>query len=213
MSMNPEPVLDVYPNFEKVSFEQFRKDVGNVLGLSSPEYDEVLKKVYDSIKLPRRSTSGSSGYDFFCPFSFNLEEPGTSLVIPTGIRATMPQNQVLLIAPRSGQGFKYRLSICNTIGVIDSDYAYAKNEGHIMIKIVFDGVNDAIVAMTSFINEIVNENGQFNLDIVGTTKKFHNLKINHGDAFAQGIFTNYFMTSDDDTNELRVGGFGSTDKK
>lgn len=201
-------MVDIYPYFEMVSFSQFKEDIEGVLGISPLENDELVKELYDSIKLPRRSTFGSSGYDFFSPFTFTLKDPGTALVIPTGIRAIMPVNQVLLLAPRSGQGFKYRLSVCNTIGVIDSDYAHAKNEGHIMIKIVYDGVNDAIVSP-----HIYNHDDQFTLELLGSTKRFRELTIHSGDAFAQGIFTNYFVTLDDNTTEERIGGFGSTDKK
>lgn len=118
--------------FEKVSFEQFRKDT-YACGYENISEDELREK-YKNIKLPTRSTTASAGYDFIIPIQTRSrkKEP---ITIPTGIRVVMPQNVVLLIMPRSGQGFKYGLHLANTIGVIDSDYAYSDNEGHIMIKL------------------------------------------------------------------------------
>lgn len=59
--------------------------------------------------------------------------------IPTGIRCGMNTNWVLMIYPRSGLGFKYQLSICNTIPVVDADYYFSNNEGHIFVKLVNRG--------------------------------------------------------------------------
>ena len=90
---------------------------------------------YDALKLPRRATSGSAGYDFYSPLDFSLA-PGEFIKIPTGIRARIDEGWVLTLYPRSGQGFKYRLQLYNGVGGIDSDYFGAANEGHIQIKIV-----------------------------------------------------------------------------
>ena len=120
--------------FEKVSFEQFKKDVINCGFTNWPQNDDELKAIYDSIKLPTRATSGSAGYDIILPYEIRLRK-NEPITIPTGIKAVMPENTVLMIVPRSGQGFKYGLSLANTIGVIDSDYAFSDNEGHIMLKI------------------------------------------------------------------------------
>ena len=81
----------------------------------------------EEIPLPKRATAGSAGYDFVSPVETAL--------IPTGIRAEMEQGWVLMLFPRSSLGFKYSMRLANTVGVIDSDYAYAKNEGHIMVKL------------------------------------------------------------------------------
>jgi dUTP pyrophosphatase len=95
----------------------------------------------------------------------------------------MNPNYVLMIFPRSNLGFKYRLMLNNTVGIIDSDYYNALNEGHIMIKVT----NNSLENKT--------------------------LELKKGDAFAQGIFMIYGITCDDETNEIRTGGFGSTNKK
>ena len=86
------------------------------------------------IPLPRRATAGSAGYDFVSPLEVTVPAGGTAL-IPTGIRAEMEQGWVLMLFPRSSLGFRYSLRLANTVGVIDSDYAFAKNEGHIMVKL------------------------------------------------------------------------------
>ena len=108
-------------------------------------------------------------------------EPGESVKVPTGVRVEMNQDHVLLIVPRSSLGFKYKLELSNTVGVIDSDYYYSDNEGHIFIK------------------------------IVNSDPEKRPLDIRAGQAFAQGIFLRYGITEDDDISNARNGGFGSTD--
>lgn len=119
--------------FEKVSFEQFREDFMNDL----PEFyknDEELKEIYDSIKLPERATKDSAGYDFFAYMPITVPTD-IGIVIPTGIRCKIATGWVLKTYPRSGQGFKYGAFEYNTVGIIDGDYYYADNEGHIKIKL------------------------------------------------------------------------------
>lgn len=91
------------------------------------------KETFDGIILPKRATKGSAGYDFFAPETFSLN-PKETIKIATGIRAKIADGWVLMIFPRSGLGFKYRLTLDNTVGIIDSDYFNAENEGHIFIK-------------------------------------------------------------------------------
>ena len=118
--------------FEKVTYEQFRKDITDLYG---DKYKAVeIQDMWDNIKLPKRATKGSAGYDFFAPFPFTPSvEDG--IVIPTGIRCKIDLGWVLKIYPRSGQGFRYGMHEYNTVGIIDNDYYYANNEGHIMVKL------------------------------------------------------------------------------
>lgn len=164
--------MKIAAKFEFVSKEQYLKDF---------EFKDDACEVYSKLKKPHRATAMSAGYDFYSPFDFHLE-PGKTIKIPTGIRAKMPEDYVLMIYPRSGLGFKYRLQLNNTVGVIDSDYYNALNEGHIMIKITNDS----------------NEGKA--------------LDIKAGEGFAQGIFMQYGIVEDDDAKDIRVGGFGSTTK-
>lgn len=157
--------------FEKVSIEQFRS------GSELPN----AQAVYEEIKLPKRATSGSAGYDFYAPFDMMLE-PGETIKVPTGIRVKIEDGWVLKIYPRSGLGFKFRLQLNNTVGIIDSDYYYSDNEGHIFIKITND------------------------------TNEGRTVEIPAGMAFAQGVFVEYGITYDDNAAGVRNGGMGSTTK-
>ena len=121
--------------FEKVSFEEFIKYFNH-----SYWSQNELKRMYDNIKLPCRSTNGSAGYDFFNPGPGDLVIPaGESIVIRTGVKCFLDEDKVLQIYPRSGLGFKYHAGLANTVGIIDSDYVNSDNEGHIMIKMVNNG--------------------------------------------------------------------------
>ena len=102
--------------------------------VSENEFNKSESKAnYNDVILPKRATKGSAGYDFFAPETFTLN-PKETVKIATGIRAKINDGWVLMIFPRSGLGFKYRLTLDNTVGVIDSDYFNAENEGHIFIK-------------------------------------------------------------------------------
>ena len=160
--------------FEKVSYEQY-------VAASNRPKDDILLDEYISIRLPRRATKGSAGYDFFAPWAFTLK-PGETVKIPTGIRVILDDDKVLQCYPRSGLGFKYRLQLDNVVGIVDSDYSNSDNEGHIFLKMTNDSKDDKTVT------------------------------VYRGEAFAQGIISQYFVTEDDDATEIRNGGFGSTNK-
>lgn len=129
--------------FEKVSYEQFKKDFIDTFG-DIGEND--IKYFYDNVKLPKRGTAHSAGYDFFMPFRWILRT-GQTVKIPTGIRCKMEDGWVLQCYPRSSMGFKYRLQLDNTVPIIDSDYYNAKNEGHIFLKISCDAYTDKEVLL------------------------------------------------------------------
>jgi len=120
--------------FHKVSKERFVADWMDAFeGVSADE----AEKIYEGIRLPRRATAGSAGYDFFSPADFTIK-PGETIKIPTGICVEMDQEWVLKCYPRSGLGFTFRLQLNNTVGIIDSDYYGSDNEGHIQIKLTND---------------------------------------------------------------------------
>ena len=169
--------------FHKVSFEQFAKDWKDTFDNSFEEVSkEEIKNIYDSLKLPKRATTGSAGYDFYAPVDVTMK-PGEIVKIPTGIRVEMEEGWVLKCYPRSGLGFKFRLQLNITVGIIDSDYFFSDNEGHIFAKLTND------------------------------TREDKTIRIPAGTGFMQGIFVEYGITVDDDADAVRNGGFGSTTAK
>ncbi len=162
--------------FHKVSYEQFLEGWKDTFPETT---EEKVKEIYEQIKLPKRATAGSAGYDFFSPVDFTVA-PGQGIKIPTGIRVEMEPEWVLKCYPRSGLGFKYRLQLNNTVGIIDSDYFYSDNEGHIFAKLTND------------------------------SRENKTLELKAREGFMQGIFVEYGITVDDDATAIRNGGFGST---
>ena len=125
--------------FEKVSLEQFTKDYlkcnyyNENIDITEEEANKIIS-IWEGIKLPKRSTSGSAGYDFFIPYKQFFSSLNETL-IPTGIRFKCDSDKFLMCVPRSGLGFKYSCKLSNTCGIIDSDYYNSSNEGHIMCKV------------------------------------------------------------------------------
>ncbi len=102
--------------FEKVTCGQFRKAMQEEF----PETSETeCAEMYEKLQLPTRATAGSAGYDFKAPFAFALA-PGETIKIPTGICVSIEDGWWLGCLPRSGLGFKYRVQLNNTMGVIDA---------------------------------------------------------------------------------------------
>jgi dUTP pyrophosphatase len=162
--------------FERISREQWYTDFGLDWEIT-----------YDSIKLPKRGTNFSAGYDIFTPVGISLY-PGEEILIPTGIAVYMQENEFLAVYPRSGQGFKHYARLANSVGIIDADYyGNKKNGGHIWVKLR----NDSIYGSRSILN------------------------VDVGEAICQGIFQAYFLADGDSylSGSDRVGGFGSTTKQ
>lgn len=114
-------------DFEKISFDQFKKDVAD---------DRTL---YDNFELPTRKTKRAAGYDFALLQDLTIK-PGEIVKLPTGVKCFCAPDEVLLVTVRSGTGFKYNIRLVNQIGVIDSDYYNNQdNEGHIFVKIQNEG--------------------------------------------------------------------------
>lgn len=152
--------------FEKISFEQFKKDIKDNMEL------------YKKYSTPKRSTFKSAGYDFFAIEKFTLK-PQEIKIIPTGIKTKFKDDEVLLIFVRSSMGFKYNIRLCNQVGIVDADYYNNEdNEGHIFIALQNQGDKD--------------------------------FTVEQGKAFAQGIFTKFLVTTNDNVENERKGGIGST---
>src|SRR5690554_2466876 len=128
-------------------------------------FEIISKYKNENIELPKRATTDSAGYDLAIVEDV-LIKPGEIKLVPTGLRVKMLKNEVMFVYPRSSLALKRGLMMSNSVGVIDADYYYAENEGHISIPL-------------------------FNI-----TKEEVLLK--KGERVAQGIFTNYFKTSNDE---------------
>ncbi len=167
--------------FEKVSFEQFYTAAKDLIasGLANEATEEKIREIYDNITLPHRSTKDSAGYDIHSTVSAEMYANQT-LMIPTGIRVKIDEGWFMACFPRSGLGFKYRLQLNNTVGIVDGDYYYSDNEGHIFLK------------------------------LTNATNEGKKLTIERGDRIAQAIFLPYGITYNDDASGTRNGGMGST---
>ena len=174
-------------HFEKITREQWVKDMVNSYQLEylTEGHFEKINKLYDGIKLPKRATKYSAGYDFYVSGDVAILSED-SYIIPTGIRWVCDKeedkNKVLQIYPRSGIGFKTGVRLMNTVGIIDADYWEGNNEGHIMLK-------------------LYNPMGS-------------SLHVEGGSAIVQGVITEYHTCEDEEEIvEKRTGGMGSTDKE
>ena len=179
-------------HFEKISREQWTKDLIDLYGLEEPtkEHYEEINKLYDNIVLPKRATKHSAGYDFFVSGDvlIPMEQSG---VIPSGVRWVCDneedKNKVLQIYPRSGIGFRTGMRLMNTVGIIDADYYNADNEGHILINIY----------------------NPMNLHSTPTG----NIQIKSGEAIVQGVITKFYTCDDEEeVTKERKSGIGSTNE-
>ena len=131
--------------FEKVTYTQFFNSFIDTFQITHSDDEKIkseIENIYNDLILPKRATTGSAGYDFKSPVEFTLK-PKETIKVPTGIRCKMNEDIVLMIYPRSSLGFKYRLILDNTVGIIDSDYYNSDNEGHIFIK--FTNLGDKVL--------------------------------------------------------------------
>lgn len=183
--------------FKKVSKKQF----GETYRTIYPNFEfneENMQKMYDAVQLPTRKTPGSIGYDFVTPFAFTLY-PGSKIWIPTGIRVEILKEEWgLMIVPKSRTA-KTSIRISNTIGIIDTDYYFADNEGHIMI----------VLEMPDSPTMKSQGRACFGENILNYTEP---VQFKAGDGIGQGIFIEAGMVANEDTSCMckRTGGYGST---
>ena len=110
--------------FDRISLKQAEKD-----GLTGVEFS--------AIELPTRATINSAGYDIKSVRHLTVQ-PHSAVKVPTGLRSFMLDDEVLLLHIRSSLGFKYNVRLSNATGVVDSDYYFADNEGHIWLGVYND---------------------------------------------------------------------------
>lgn len=153
---------------------------------------EIIKKYRNSdIKIPKRSTNQSAGYDFsaaeniIIPSIWSIKESPKiqpAVLVPTGIKAYMASDEYLMLINRSSNPLKNNLALPNGVGIIDSDYYNNEdNEGEIFVQLINYGLED--------------------------------YRIKKGDRIAQGIFSSYYtIDNEEKITKERLGGFGSTGK-
>lgn len=134
---------------------------------------EVVSRYADAqLKLPQRQTKNAAGYDFEAAEDFivpsiwklgflkalkalrkakqitakELTEADADLkpvLVPTGIKAYMQPNEVLMLFNRSSGPLKRRLILPNGVGIIDADYYNNDgNEGEIFVQLLNYGLRD-----------------------------------------------------------------------
>ena len=168
-------------NFDINDIEKVIKKENNNMKLRGFEFISQFDNVID-LKLPKRGTSKSAGYDIFAPFDITLQ-PNEEIKVPTFLKAYMQNGEVLLAFPRSGLGFKYYCRLANTIGVVDGDYYNNEdNEGHIFVKIRNEGNKTMTIKKGDGMCQMI----------------FMPFLLVDGDSF--------------DNGDTRKGGFGSTTK-
>lgn len=104
------------------------------------EEEKVSRKFYpvknapaDTV-LPKRKTAKSAGYDFVLPCDVRLNPHSISAIIPTNVKAFMPDDEVLMLYIRSSIGIKHHVTLANGTGIIDADYfSNPDNDGNIGI--------------------------------------------------------------------------------
>lgn len=158
---------------------------------------ERVKRIEEDIKLPKRATKHSVGYDFFAiedtvirPKKIDIESiPGQGKIIikhsnykptlvKTGVKALMEEDDCLQLCNRSS-GPNKGLILANGVGIIESDYyGNPKNDGEIMFSYINIGIDP--------------------------------VEIKKGDKIGQGVFYKRLLTDDDEAEGERLGGFGST---
>lgn len=102
------------------------------------KFELVSKYVGHNDLLPKRETKFSAGYDFKAAEDVTI--PGLNgdvrlkpVLVPTGVKAQLEKDQVLILANRSSNALKRNLIVPNGVGVIDADYYNnPNNEGEIM---------------------------------------------------------------------------------
>ncbi len=173
--------------FEKVSYEEFRKAV--IKNNGDKYSDEDIKEMYDQLEYPCRSTLRAGGYDFFAPYDFVLKA-GETMVVPTGFRVHMNDDEIFNLFIRSGAGFKYNVRLSNQVGIVDADYYNNEsNEGHMFVSFTNHGKKDWV-----------------NVSL--------GLKKEEKSKMVQGIFMPFYLTNNDEClNMVRVAGVGSTSKE
>lgn len=114
---------------------------GNLAMEKEKEMESVIERRFEIVKdapkdtvLPKRKTAKSAGYDFVLPKDVFLPPNATTGIISTGVKAIMPDDEVLMLFIRSSISITKGVVLANGTGIIDADYANnPDNDGNIGI--------------------------------------------------------------------------------
>ena len=108
-------------------------------------FEIVSEYLEKGVTLPARQTSMSAGYDLAAAKDVLIKKGETALV-PTGVKAYFPPDEVLMIYIRSSLATKRNITLANSVGVIDADYyGNNENEGQIFLPLWNFGNSDILI--------------------------------------------------------------------
>ena len=153
------------------------------------------------VTLPSYAHETDAGMDIYSPSEYTIA-PGETIIIPTGIKAAIPEGYALLIQPRSGQSAKTKLRVANTPGLIDSGY---RDEIGVIVENIEPPFKD--------IDYEFDDNGEIHIKSILHGQSY---TITEGQRFAQMRLVkvpkaNFVQVSSvSEVGEDRGGGFGSS---
>ena len=151
--------------------------------------------------IPSYAHETDAGMDIYSPSEYTIA-PGETIIIPTGIKAAIPEGYALLIQPRSGQSAKTKLRVANTPGLIDSGY---RDEIGVIVENIEPPFKD--------IDYEFDDNGEIHIKSILHGQSY---TIAEGQRFAQMRLVrvpkaNFVQVSSvSEVGEDRGGGFGSS---
>ncbi|NGX57744.1 MAG: Deoxyuridine 5'-triphosphate nucleotidohydrolase [Chlamydiae bacterium] len=105
------------------------------------EVIEVLTTAEDKEKIPSYASLEAAGADLRAHIDEPITiEPGSTALIPTGLRFAIPLGYEIQVRPRSGLALKHGVTVLNTPGTIDSDY-----RGEVRVILINHGKRDFVV--------------------------------------------------------------------
>lgn len=109
--------------------------------------DLKYKLTRANVKAPVLASDGAACLDVHAwttdltDFDFAVRvNPGEALIVHTGLAFAVPKGWCMEVYSRSGHGAKYRVSLANGTGIIDSDY-----RGELLIALANDSKHPFIV--------------------------------------------------------------------
>lgn len=106
---------------------------------------EIVKNAPADTILPRRTTKGSAGYDFYAPYDIMLVPHSCSKLVFLNVKAYMQPDEKLQMYIRSSLAVKSNITL-ETSGLIDSDYySNPDNDGNIGVKFRNNGDEPIII--------------------------------------------------------------------